>query len=152
VKVKLPAGAPLGSYLTPAFEDARVADAMRAGIIICLPDTSLKTVARMMATYHIHSIVVRKDDRERTGSNETWGIVSDLDMVAAGADAEDRTAGSACATEVLTVEPDETLERAAQLMTEHGIAHLVVVDPSTKDPVGVLSTLDIAGVVAWGRA
>jgi CBS domain-containing protein len=46
----------------------------------------------------------------------------------------------------------ETLERAAQLMNEHEITHLVVVDPSTKDPVGVLSTLDIAGVVAWGQA
>jgi CBS domain-containing protein len=52
----------------------------------------------------------------------------------------------------VTVEPDETLARAAQLMTEHEIAHLVVVDPSTKDPVGILSTLDVAGVIAWGRA
>jgi CBS domain-containing protein len=125
---------------------------MRAGVITCPPDTSLKTVARMMATYHIHSIVVRRGDREGAGPDESWGIVSDLDMVAAGADAEDRTAGSACATEVVTVEPDETLDRAAQLMTEHEITHLVVVDPSTKDPVGILSTLDVAGVVAWGRA
>jgi CBS domain-containing protein len=125
---------------------------MRAGVITCPPDTSLKTVARMMATYHIHSIVVRTGDREGAGPDESWGIVSDLDMVAAGADAEDRTAGRACATEVVTVEPDESLDRAAQLMTEHEIAHLLVVDPTTKDPVGILSTLDIAGVVAWGRA
>jgi CBS domain-containing protein len=152
VKVKPPTNAPLGSYLTPTFENARVSDAMRAGVIACPPDTSLKTVARMMATYHIHSIVVRGADFERTASEEPWGIVSDLDMVAAGADAANRTAGRACATEVVTVEPDETLERAAQLMIEHEITHLVVVDSSTGDPVGILSTLDIAGVVAWGRA
>jgi CBS domain-containing protein len=152
VKVKPPTNEPLGSYLTPAFEHARVSDAMRAGVITCPPDTSLKAVARMMATYHIHSVVVRGADFERAGSEESWGIVSDLDMVAAGADADERTAASACATEVVTVKPDETLERAAQLMTEHDLAHLVVVDPSTKDPIGILSTLDIAGVVAWGRA
>jgi CBS domain-containing protein len=143
---------PQGSYLTPSFEQARVSDAMRAGVLTCPPDTSLKTVARMMATYHIHCVVVRGADLERTGSEEPWGIVSDLDAVAAGADAEDRTAASACATEVVTVSPDETLERAAQLMTEHDVSHLVVVDPATKSPVGVLSTLDIAGVIAWGRA
>jgi CBS domain-containing protein len=141
-----------GSYLTPDFEHARVSDAMRAGVITCLPDTSLKTIARMMATYHIHSVVVRGADFERTGSEEPWGIVSDLDMVGAGADAEDRTAGSAYATEVITVKPDETLERAARLMTEHEISHLVVLDPATRTPIGVLSTLDIAGIIAWGRA
>jgi CBS domain-containing protein len=145
-------GALEGSWLDPAFEHARVSDAMRAGVITCPPDTSLKMVARMMASYHIHSVVVRGADLERTGSEEPWGIVSDLDMVAAGAEAEDRTAGSACATQVITVEPDETLERAAQLMTEHETSHLVVVDSATHTPIGVLSTLDIAGVIAWGRA
>lgn len=128
---------PQGSYLTPAFDHARVSDAIRAGVITCPPDTSLKTIARMMSTYHIHCIVVREADFERTGSEEPWGIVSDLDMVAGGADAEDRTAGSACATEVITVERDETLERAAQLMTEHEISHLVVVGPGTRTPIGV---------------
>ena len=42
------------------------------------------------------------------------------------------------------VAPDETLERAAQLMTEHSTAHLIVVDPQRQRPIGVLSTLDIA--------
>jgi CBS domain-containing protein len=44
----------------------------------------------------------------------------------------------------------ETLERAAQLMTEHGSAHLVVDDPETGRPVGVLSTLDIAAALTGG--
>jgi CBS domain-containing protein len=33
-------------------------------------------------------------------------------------------------------------------MAEHETSHLVVVDPSTDRPVGVLSTLDVARVVA----
>ena len=56
------------------------------------------------------------------------------------------------AREFLTVAPDEALERAAQMMLEHRATHLVVVDPETDRPLGVLSTLDVAGVLAWGRA
>jgi hypothetical protein len=36
-------------------------------------------------------------------------------------------------------------------MAEHDVAHLIVVAPQTDKPVGVLSTLDIAGVLAWGE-
>jgi CBS domain-containing protein len=38
-----------------------------------------------------------------------------------------------------------------KLMREHGVSHLMVVDSARGVPVGVLSTLDVAGVVAWGR-
>jgi CBS domain-containing protein len=33
-------------------------------------------------------------------------------------------------------------------MTESGVSHLAVVDPRTRRPVGVVSTLDIARAVA----
>ena len=139
-----------GSFLTPAFEHATVSDAMRSGVISCPPQTPLKTVARMMADNHVHSIVVI---RPRSDSGEKpWGIVSDLDLVQAGGGADDRTAGETCATEVVSVGPDETLDRAARLMVEHHTSHLIVVDPRLHDPVGVLSTLDVAGIMAWGRA
>ena len=55
----------------------------------------------------------------------------------------DQTAGATAATPLLTIRPDETVQRAAQLMTEHGITHLVVVDAGHR-PVGVISTLDVA--------
>jgi predicted transcriptional regulator len=37
---------------------------------------------------------------------------------------------------------------AAQLMSEHGVSHLVVIDSAGGDPLGVVSTLDIATVYA----
>jgi CBS domain-containing protein len=141
-----------GSYLMPRYEDARVYDAMRMGIFTCPPETSLKDVARMMASYHIHCIVVTDMDGE--GESETpWGVISDADLAAsAGADAADRTARDTASTEVVTVTADDSIAHAAQLMTEHEVTHLVVVQPATGKPVGVISTLDIAGVVAWGQA
>ena len=47
-----------GGYLTPCFEHATVADAMRTGVMSCPHDVPATTVARMMATHHIHSVVV----------------------------------------------------------------------------------------------
>jgi CBS domain-containing protein len=139
---------PEGSYVMPSFERAAVSDAMRAGVMTCAPDTPLVTVARIMATNHIHCVVVMSPDGGAGGA--PWGIVSDLDVVRAAGEAGQRTAGDVCATEVVTVGADESLERAAQLMAEHEIAHLVVVDGAT--PAGIVSTLDVAGVLAWARA
>ena len=42
----------------PAFEHATVADAMRIGIISCQADTSLRAIAELMASYHVHAVVV----------------------------------------------------------------------------------------------
>jgi CBS domain-containing protein len=51
-------------------------------------------------------------------------------------------------TPAVTIAPDEQLERAAALMTRHGVAHLVVVDRVEQRPVGVVSSLDLAAALA----
>jgi CBS domain-containing protein len=134
-------------------DEATVGDAMSAGVISCPPETPLRTVARMMATYRVHAVFVFDYGDEDDESVELWGLVSDLDLAAAVcADVDARTARSSAVTPLVTVASDEPLERAAQLMAEHGIAHLAVVDRSTRRPIGVVSTLDIARAVAAGRA
>jgi hypothetical protein len=37
-------------------------------------------------------------------------------------------------------------------MIVHGETHVVVIAPGTQRPIGILSTLDIAGILAWGEA
>jgi CBS domain-containing protein len=44
------------------------------------------------------------------------------------------------------------LREAGELMLANGAAHVVVVDPELQRPIGILSTLDIAGVFGWGEA
>lgn len=140
-----------GSYLMPAFETATVADAMRPGVMSCQPDVSAVAVARMMATHHIHAVVVdgiRVDPVN--GEHLVWGLVSDLDLArAAHVGVATLTASDLAASEPLAIEPSASLVEAAQLMDEHDTAHLVVVDGGR--PIGVISTLDIAGALAWGR-
>jgi CBS domain-containing protein len=141
-----------GSYLTPSFETATVADAMRTGVMSCPPDVAASVVARMMATNHIHSVVVEGIHRDPIHGEELkWGVISDMDLLrAARAGVEDVTATDIAITEPVTVEPTLALDEAVRLMDEHDTAHLIVVDRGR--PVGILSTLDVAGVLAWGRA
>lgn len=137
-----------GSYRTPSLENARVRDAMHPGVVSCTPDTPLRTVAQIMAQRHIHSVVVT-DLPE--GAAAGWGVVSDVDVLrAASGDLDLQTAGDVAGTELPTVSLQEELGRAAQLMAEHEVTHLIVVD--RESAVGVISSLDVAGILAWGRA
>jgi CBS domain-containing protein len=144
---------PSGSYLTPSFDHARVGDAMRPRVLTCDPETLLVTVAQQMATEHVHAIVVLLETVDPDGetNRRPWAVVTDHDVMRSAAVIAGRTAGDVATGEVLLTQPDERLPDVAQRMLEHGTSHAVVVEPRTGRPVGVLSTLDIAGILGWGR-
>lgn len=122
-----------------------VREAMHEGVLSCPADAPLSTVAELMAAKGVHCIVVT--DRDNIG---VWGVISDLDLVAAAGvrNLDAQSAGGSAVTPALAIGPDDTLQRAAQIMTEHAAAHLLVVDDASGEPVGVLSTLDIARLLA----
>jgi CBS domain-containing protein len=140
-----------GSFRVPRLRHVRVADAMHPGVLTCSPETPLREVARMMATHHVHCVVVRGVPGR--GRSPAWGLVSDIDLVTAvtRGDLEEPTAGELASTDSLTVSADDPLDRAAQLMAEHRATHLIALTPASGEPAGVLSTLDLAGIVAWGE-
>jgi len=136
------------TFRAPPFAEASVVDAMRLGVVSCPPDTPVKEVARIMATYRIHCVVVSEMEDGRPA-----GVVSDVDLArAAAAGPEKWTAGQLARHEVVRVAADESLARAAQLMAQHETSHVVVIQPHSGHPVGVLSALDLAGVLAWGAS
>ena len=55
---------PVSSHVYPALRQLRVIDAMHPGLISCSLDTPLRTVARMMATYRVHAILVTAHGEE----------------------------------------------------------------------------------------
>ena len=133
------------------FDSACVADAMSPGVISCPPETPLRVVARMMATFNVHSVFVFEHRDEDDEDLQLWGVVSDLDLVAAGRlDVDARTAGASAVSPLVSVPTDAPLGRAAELMALNGVAHLAVVDPFSSRPVGVISTLDVARAIAAG--
>jgi len=127
----------------PDLARTHVQDAMHPGLVTCPPATSLRVVARILAAHRIHAVVVADGHaHERTG---VWGVVSGLDVVTRLATADaDETAGSVAELPPCFVAPDDTLAHAVRLMAEHGVAHVLVADPASGRPLGVLSTLDVA--------
>jgi CBS domain-containing protein len=53
---------------------------------------------------------------------------------------------------VLSCEADATLADVARMMVTHHVTHLVVIDPKSQRPLGILSSLDLAALVASGKA
>jgi CBS domain-containing protein len=118
---------------------------MHRGIVTCDPSATVPEAVAGLAERGIHAVVVA-DAGSDEGDKRMWGFVSDLDLVRGLYSPIELRAGNLAALEVLTVSPDDALEQAARLMGEHDVAHLIVLEDG--DPVGVLSTLDIARSVS----
>jgi CBS domain-containing protein len=137
------------SHRLRPLDELQAIDAMHPGMISCPLETPLRTVARMMAGYRVHAIVVHAHDDGFPGE-DGWAVVTDSDLVRAGLDddLDAWTATQVAATPVLTVSSVDPLARAMQLMTEHEVTHVIVVERHSGRPIGVLSTLDVARAVA----
>lgn len=123
---------------------------MHHGVINIPPQSTLEEAAREMAHHRVHCVVVDglargADSREHL----VWAILTDLDLMRAVAVGRlDVSAGELAASEIVTVDPEDTIEHVAQLMAEHDVTHIVVVSPDTGGPSGVISSLDVAGALA----
>jgi CBS domain-containing protein len=143
---------PHGSYLMQSLEHATVSDAMHPGILSCEPDASVAEVAKIMATHHVHCVAVVGISHEDPECF-VWGVVSDLDLVRAGiGDDRAQTARALAGQPLVVVGPGMPLRDAAREMLARGVSHAIVTDAVAQRPIGVLSTLDVAGVLAWGEA
>ena len=102
-----------------------------------------------MCTQHVHMIVANDP-----ADGSPLGTLSDTELLAALLDRanEEPTLGDVVRPGVETVSSEEPLVAAAARMRGTGSTHLLVGDPSTGAPIGVLSTLDVAGILAWGEA
>lgn len=134
--------------LTTTLEGGAVADAMHPGIVSCPPDASSTTVAQTMAAHRLHCVFVMHPGFDGSGEPYVWGIVSDLDLMRSALHPGERqTAGSLAGQPLVSVKPTTPLSDACALMVKHGVTHLVVIDSSTRRPIGVLSTTDISAIL-----
>lgn len=123
---------------------------MRVGVFTCPADGSLCDVARVMAAHRVHFVVVTDLDPSGEGTRP-WGVVTDLRVARALADGRlAATARELADTHLAETTPDEGLREAARRMWDERAGHLVVVQRGTGAPVGVVSTLDVAGALAQG--
>jgi CBS domain-containing protein len=115
-----------------------VRDIMTADPVTVEPVTSVAQVARIMRDEDIGAVLVTEGDTLR-------GLVTDRDLVvrslSEGGDPEQTTVASACSEDLFTLTPDEDLDHAVQLMREHAVRRVPVVDHG--HPVGIVSLGDL---------
>ncbi|MER7720957.1 CBS domain-containing protein [Streptomyces flaveolus] len=116
-----------------------VRDIMTADPVTVEPQTSVTAVARIMRDQDLGAVLVTDGDRLR-------GLVTDRDLVirsvAEGGDPGETTVAGACSDDLVTVRPDDELDRAIRLMREHAVRRVPVVDEGR--PVGIVALGDLA--------
>ncbi|MFI2200407.1 CBS domain-containing protein [Streptomyces sp. NPDC020192] len=124
-----------------------VRDIMTKDLVMVAPLTSVIDVAQLMRREDIGDVLVVDDGRLR-------GVLTDRDLVvrvmAEGGNTGDRTAASACSDDLFTVTPDEDVDHVIDLMREHAVRRVPVVEGDR--PVGVVSLGDLAMVRDPGSA
>ncbi|WP_016823379.1 CBS domain-containing protein [Streptomyces viridosporus] len=116
-----------------------VRDIMTGAPVSVGPHTSVAEVARIMRDRDLGAVLVTDGDRLR-------GLVTDRDLVvrsvSRGGDPEETTVAGACSEDLVTVRPDDDLDRVARLMREHAVRRVPVVDGG--HPVGIIALGDLA--------
>jgi CBS domain-containing protein len=128
-------------------DTALVGDVMSAPVVTCPPDVPLAEVAGLMTRHRIHAVVVASDPSGHVEGDREWGVISELDLVGGACLADPQLpAGRVAATPPVAVGRDEPLDRAAFLMAEHQVTHLIALDGGRA--VGIVSALDVARALA----
>ncbi len=73
-----------------------------------------------------------------------------LDLARRPDELDSLTAGEMASTDLVTIDSSESLRRAAEVMSEHGVTHLVAVHPETGRPAGMISARGLAAALAYG--
>ncbi|MFE5889659.1 CBS domain-containing protein [Streptomyces sp. NPDC002285] len=117
-----------------------VRDVMTTHPMTVEPQASVQSVAQMMRDEDIGAVLVTESGRLR-------GLVSDRDLVvramAEGRDPDRTTVAQACSEDLVTVGPDDDLILAVQVMREHSVRRVPVVDRESH-PVGIVTITDLA--------
>lgn len=127
----------------------RVRDLMSVEPVTIRGDEPLTVADRLMRSFAVSGLPVV----DRDGG--LVGVLSRTDLMAlAGDPRADVWQGKAVAATMtapgLTVDADATLTEAADRMENHRVHRLVVVEPGSGQPIGVLSTTDVVRAVAAG--
>jgi CBS domain-containing protein len=94
---------------------------MHKGVITCPPDADLQTAAGLMASNHVHSLVVIGLSSRQEPQTLVWGALSDLDLLRATKQSDEPpTAGEIAHTRIEPVDREDPLETAVSRILELG--------------------------------
>jgi CBS domain-containing protein len=107
-------------------------------VVTISPEASVRELLDLLARHNVGALVVSSDGRS------VGGIVSERDVVRRLRDDEgllDATVASIMTTDVRTCAPEDTVNDLMQVMTEHRVRHLPVLNGG--DLAGIISIGDV---------
>lgn len=115
-----------------------VREVMTPGVVAVSPDASLVEAAQLMRAQDIGDVLV--------ADHQLIGVLTDRDIalraVADGADPLTVSAQAVCTPHPVVIGPDDAVATAIELMREHAVRRLPVVEDGR--PVGMVSLGDLA--------
>lgn len=112
---------------------------MTPGVVAVRPDASLVEAAQLMRAQDIGDVLVARD-------NDIVGVLTDRDItlraVADGADPLTVSAQAVCTPNPVVIGPDDAVSAAVELMRDHAVRRLPVIEGGR--PVGMVSLGDLA--------
>ncbi len=118
----------------------RTAEAMAKEVRITHPNENLDDIAKKMKQYDVGVMPVVEEDK-------VVGVLTDRDIIiraiAEGKKPQDVKARDAMSTNVITINENEEIKKAGQLMKENQVRRLVVLDDNNK-LTGMFSLGDLA--------
>lgn len=118
---------------------ASIKDLMTTNPTTCPPSATVVEVARVMKQEDVGSVPVVEGD-------QLVGMVTDRDIVirviADGKDVEATTVSDVGSSDVVTVDPDTSIDQALDLMSENQVRRLPVVEGGQL--VGIVAVADVA--------
>lgn len=116
-----------------------VREVMTPGVVTVRPDASLVEAAQLMRAHDIGDVLV-------SGERSVLGVLTDRDIalraVADGVDPLTVSAHAVCTPNPVVIGPEDAVSAAVELMREHAIRRLPVVEDG--HPVGMVSLGDLA--------
>ena len=116
-----------------------VQEAMTSNPAAITPETTAQEAARLMKTEDVGSLPIVEDGR-------LVAVITDRDLavrVLAEGQGADTPVADTASKDVVTVDPQQSLEEAARLMAQHQVRRLPVVEEDGR-LVGVLAQADLA--------
>ena len=116
-----------------------IQEAMTSNPTTVAPDTTAGEAAQIMKSEDIGSLPIVEGDK-------LVGVITDRDLairIVAEGRGTDTTVGEIASKDVVTVDPQQSLEEAARLMAEHQVRRLPVVEEDGR-LVGILAQADVA--------
>ena len=117
-----------------------IQEAMTANPRTVEPSTPIVEAARLMQSEDVGVLPIVEGDR-------LTGMITDRDItiraIAEGMDPQSTTVGEIASRDVVTIDPQQTLDEAARLMSQHQLRRLAVVEEDGR-LVGILAQADVA--------